>query len=83
MSFSGVSGRSNGVGVWADELSHRRRAAVLATCCLTVLITGMDLLFALVLGLAIAALGVISTSPRAMRSAERLAPLIAPAQATR
>jgi MFS family permease len=33
-------------------------------------------LFLLVLGLAIAALGVLSTSPRAKRSAERLAPLI-------
>jgi MFS family permease len=34
--------------------------------------------FTLVLGLAIAALGVISTSPRAKQSAERLTPLIAP-----
>ena len=39
--------------------------------------------FTFVLGLAIAALGIISTSPRAKRSAERLAPLIAPAQSTR
>ena len=40
-------------------------------------------LFTLVLGLAIAAMGIVSTSPRAARSAERLAPLIESAQSTR
>ena len=40
-------------------------------------------LFTLVLGLAIAALGIVSTSRRAMRSAERLAPLIASARSAR
>ena len=38
--------------------------------------------FTLALGLAIAGLGIASTSPRAQRSAERLAPLLAVPQAT-
>ncbi len=46
MSLSGDSGRSNSVRVGAGELSPRRKAAVLATCCLTVLITGIDLTIA-------------------------------------
>lgn len=37
-------------------------------------------LFTLILGLAIATMGIVSTSPRATRSAERLAPLISPTQ---
>jgi hypothetical protein len=44
--FSGASGRSDGVGLRAGDLSGRRKAAVLATCCLAVLITGMDLTIA-------------------------------------
>jgi EmrB/QacA subfamily drug resistance transporter len=46
VSLSGDSGRSNSVRVGAGELSPRRKAAVLATCCLTVLITGIDLTIA-------------------------------------
>jgi EmrB/QacA subfamily drug resistance transporter len=44
--YSGASGRSDGVGLRAGDLSGRRKAAVLATCCLAVLITGMDLTIA-------------------------------------
>ena len=40
-------------------------------------------LFTLAVGLVIAALGVVSTSPRAQRSAERLAPLIASTESRR
>lgn len=46
MTYSGASGRSDSVGLHAGELSHRRKAAALATCCLAVLITGMDLTIA-------------------------------------
>lgn len=46
VSLPAASGHSGGVGPRADELSHRRKAAILATCCLTVLITSTDLTIA-------------------------------------
>ncbi len=46
MNVSAASSHSDGTGPRADELSDRRKAAILATCCLTVLITSTDLTIA-------------------------------------
>ena len=46
MSVSSASSHPDGVGLRAGELSDRRKAGILATCCLSALITGMDLTIA-------------------------------------